>query len=90
MYYNCMRKIIGLLLVCAFCISVNATGRKEYTLKKGWKFTKGEVVEGWKENLDVSKWHDVVAPMTGRYTARSVSITINRRWRLSRMDRKRL
>ena len=50
-----MRKIIGLLLVCAFCTSVNATGRKEYTLKKGWKFTKGEVAEGWKENLDVSR-----------------------------------
>ena len=62
MYYNCMRKIIGLLLVCAFCTSVNATGRKEYTLKKGWKFTKGEVAEGWKENLDVSKWQDVVVP----------------------------
>lgn len=57
-----MRKVISLLLVCMCFASLSASGRQEYTFKKGWKFTKGEVQEGWKPDLDVSGWQDVVVP----------------------------
>ncbi len=57
-----MRKVISLLLVCMCFASLSASGRQEYTFKKGWKFTKGEVQEGWRPDLDVSGWQDVVVP----------------------------
>ncbi len=57
-----MRKIIGLLWVCVCVASLSASVRKEYTFKKGWKFTKGDVQEGWKPDLDVSGWQRVVVP----------------------------
>lgn len=57
-----MRKIVSLLLVCMCFVSLSASGRQEYTFKKGWKFTKGDVQEGWKPDLDVSGWQDVVVP----------------------------
>lgn len=57
-----MRKVISLLLVCMCFASLSASGRQEYTFKKGWKFTKGKVQEGWKPDLDVSGWQDVVVP----------------------------
>ena len=42
-----MRKVISLLLVCMCFASLSASGRQEYTFKKGWKFTKGEVPHDW-------------------------------------------
>lgn len=57
-----MWRIVGLILSCVCVLSSYSAVRQEYTFKKGWKFIQGEVQNGWKENLDVSGWQDVVVP----------------------------
>ena len=57
-----MRKVVCILLACVFIGSLSAVERKEYSLKKGWKFIKGDVSEGWKVDLNDGHWQDVTVP----------------------------
>ena len=53
-----MKKHISLFLLTAIAalMSANASERVSYTLKKGWKFAKGDVVEAASVTFDDSAW----------------------------------
>ena len=59
-----MKKYIGLFLLTAIAalMSANASERVSYTLKKGWKFTKGDVAEASSVAFDDSAWESVTVP----------------------------
>ena len=44
------------------CTLVQAQGRKEISLEKGWKFAKGDLTDAMQPEYDDSKWQQVVVP----------------------------
>lgn len=59
-----MKKYISLFLLTAIAVlmSANASERVSYTLKKGWKFTKGDVAKAASVTFDDSAWESVTVP----------------------------
>ena len=59
-----MKKYISLFLLTAIAalMSANASERVSYTLKKDWKFAKGDVAEVASIAFDDSAWESVAVP----------------------------